>query len=1097
MYYAALTQTFSARFFAAVTIVSLLLSALPASFFVAYAARTGVDVTAVAGTTADVGVNIRFVAEVLDDGDDTDTASIILSDGGQGGIFTDANDAGCTGDLGTGPQSRTVASGSSNKRFCYRNATAGSYDITVQAQVVSVDVGTPDVISVTVNDVPAPVTPEITLDAFSASPYVAGTEVPISGTITVDSAEGKNAYVSLYEGAECGGLSQSFAVADANLFNAASGVAPDFTYATTFTAPATPGMYSMVANLWSLSPSSVPLDSSNSCLSFEVVAAETEEPPVEEENGGGGNNGGGDKKVTICHATASESNPYVAQEVSEASILNPGGHGNSGINEGDIIPPFGDYSGQNWTTEFIAIYENECNVPDEVEESFMVPLTLCKHDAFENPLAGWTITVSNGETELDFVTEENGCATTEVNAYAGPWTVLEEDRAGWEQVEVSTSGPGSMVDMFKTEQGGMEGCLFSRPLVEEALESSETGLTAVAEQALNVVVAPPSWSCDFYNQPIPTTPITMCKLDGLEQPVVGWKMDLYTAENEVPTTYQTLEDGCVTVDVPESDLPAYVYEEEREDWTPVDAWAYGARAEMMTSYAEVEGGTDSYYCVVGGENYSEYVKLSAVLEDEVRGATCTFMNEHEPEDPGVPNTCLIPNTLGDTDVITILDSGEKSIAAMMAEDGYTIDVIADETNIQVWDVADPTAETITFNLRVVGKRAGNTQVLGYYKAGDGATYSAVLTQVSDTDGEVSIPVTIPAAFASSFGFAIQSGGKTWYSEKGLNDDDLDHAAVYNPVANTYLLAFEDFDGLGDSDYNDLVIEISDVTCVPPREDEDDTPVVNQCVLPDSLGDESIFEIGTSVEKTIAEMMAEHGYTVDPIADQMNYQVWNVVDPGTDSVSFDIKVLGKRAGNTQVLGYYKAGDSLTFTSVLTQVSDTDGEVSIPVTIPAAFASSFGFAIQSGDFTWYSETALNSDGLDHVAVYNPAANTYLLAFEDTDGLGDADYNDLVIAFSQVACEATPDNSGGDSEIETTSTRTSSSGGRSLRRTTPAPLVLGESTSLPDAPVGQVLGEQVSAVPFGAPNAGAGSTSTAGLTLMNIMFVSRARQTMTRVK
>jgi hypothetical protein len=45
-------------------------------------------------------------------------------------------------------------------------------------------------------------------------------------------------------------------------------------------------------------------------------------------------------KVTICHATASETNPYVTITVDVASIVGDSGHGNSGVNEGDIIPAF-------------------------------------------------------------------------------------------------------------------------------------------------------------------------------------------------------------------------------------------------------------------------------------------------------------------------------------------------------------------------------------------------------------------------------------------------------------------------------------------------------------------------------------------------------------------------------------------------------------------------------------------------------------------------------------------------------------------------------------------------------------------------------------
>ena len=72
-------------------------------------------------------------------------------------------------------------------------------------------------------------------------------------------------------------------------------------------------------------------------------------------------------KVTICHATASDSNPYVQITVDVASIVGDSGHGHSGVNAGDIIPPFAMdgyvYSGNNWDDVGQAIWANGCNVP--------------------------------------------------------------------------------------------------------------------------------------------------------------------------------------------------------------------------------------------------------------------------------------------------------------------------------------------------------------------------------------------------------------------------------------------------------------------------------------------------------------------------------------------------------------------------------------------------------------------------------------------------------------------------------------------------------------------------------------------------------------
>ncbi len=80
-------------------------------------------------------------------------------------------------------------------------------------------------------------------------------------------------------------------------------------------------------------------------------------------------------KVTICHSTSSQSNPYNVQNPAKTADVS-GHDGHDGVvwypgitvAWGDIIPPFayigGTYSGQNWTTEGQAIFNNGCNIPN-------------------------------------------------------------------------------------------------------------------------------------------------------------------------------------------------------------------------------------------------------------------------------------------------------------------------------------------------------------------------------------------------------------------------------------------------------------------------------------------------------------------------------------------------------------------------------------------------------------------------------------------------------------------------------------------------------------------------------------------------------------
>lgn len=68
-------------------------------------------------------------------------------------------------------------------------------------------------------------------------------------------------------------------------------------------------------------------------------------------------------KVTICHATASQSNPYVEESPNaNGDVSGHDGH------SGDIIPPFDyndngvnkHYPGKNWDSDHQAILENGC-----------------------------------------------------------------------------------------------------------------------------------------------------------------------------------------------------------------------------------------------------------------------------------------------------------------------------------------------------------------------------------------------------------------------------------------------------------------------------------------------------------------------------------------------------------------------------------------------------------------------------------------------------------------------------------------------------------------------------------------------------------------
>lgn len=91
------------------------------------------------------------------------------------------------------------------------------------------------------------------------------------------------------------------------------------------------------------------------------------------------------------------------------------------------------------------------------------------------------------------------------------------------------------------------------------------------------------------------------------------------------------------------------------------------------------------------------------------------------------------------------------------------------------------------------------------------------------------------------------------------------------------------------------------------------------------------------------------------------------------------------GDSLLLGSVNAGDILTFVLINLEPGDVG--------------------------PWYSDTSLNSDGINHVYSYNYAGDSVLpagtyVAFEDLVGGGDLNYNDETFIFTNVAVHQVPE-------------------------------------------------------------------------------------------
>jgi|GEM_PF-6004411 len=142
-------------------------------------------------------------------------------------------------------------------------------------------------------------------------------------------------------------------------------------------------------------------------------------------------------KVDICHATNSQSNPYVQNHPDKSGDVNGhDGHNGpvwySGIADhswGDIIPPFdydgGHYDGKNWTAAGQDIWNNGCVVPNQVVPSQNAALNLTKTNdkegTFVNPGMDvtYTLVVSNNGEGTIYNVEVTDMLPADFNYKAG------------------------------------------------------------------------------------------------------------------------------------------------------------------------------------------------------------------------------------------------------------------------------------------------------------------------------------------------------------------------------------------------------------------------------------------------------------------------------------------------------------------------------------------------------------------------------------------------------------------------------------------------------------------------------------------------------
>ena len=201
----------------------------------------------------------------------------------------------------------------------------------------------------------------------------------------------------------------------------------------------------------------------------------------------------------------------------------------------------------------------------------------------------------------------------------------------------------------------------------------------------------------------------------------------------------------------------------------------------------------------------------------------------------------------------------------------------------------------------------------------------------------------------------------------------------------------------DNGYEDNLQEVLDGITVGPVVGDSSVDTSTDAILDMYDSYWTFTASGSSVATMIVEISGLALYTSFGVYDMYNAGSQVALFVGSDDPGgFD---------GTSTLTILASGD--------VGVDGADSGVDFASNADGQFA--FGFYIDTGAVVWYSDTNLNSDGLDHmvayqgtdtdtinIAGYGPGLwtdNEFILGFEDISGLGDADYQDLVVMVESV--------------------------------------------------------------------------------------------------
>jgi hypothetical protein len=236
------------------------------------------------------------------------------------------------------------------------------------------------------------------------------------------------------------------------------------------------------------------------------------------------------------------------------------------------------------------------------------------------------------------------------------------------------------------------------------------------------------------------------------------------------------------------------------------------------------------YCSTDALNYDNY---DYIMSPQA-GTTyhCVAFNVQTSQDPKIPveNTCILPDgdSFGKITEFGLSHGGEISLQTVLNNEygTSTIDAITDETGKVAWNIPLGT-NSVTVDVKLIKAISANNQAFGYYFDGDLSTFTPIFKNkvahsASTTllaEGSSVSSVVINTTGKNRIGFAIDTEGSNpakYGTERIVNPSNEDHAVVYNPVSNKYVIGFEDLpfapSGVSDKDYQDVVVELKVLSC---------------------------------------------------------------------------------------------------------------------------------------------------------------------------------------------------------------------------------------------------------------------------------------------